>query len=133
MCPVRLIAIGSRRALAFAGRAVGRGAGLARFALSWFAAIAAVMSVFACFSVASGWETAAAGVIGFIEAVAFKDNPRRKEDTADMISTFGTHCQRLIGHFLPRLEAVATGLTKILVRWHTPITSCKKKISYKSL
>jgi hypothetical protein len=63
------------------------------------------------------------GAISFIEARALEDYPGGEEDAANVIATFGTNGQRLIGHFLPRLEAVATGSTKILVRWHIPITS----------
>jgi hypothetical protein len=62
-------------------------------------------------------------MISFIEALTFKNYSCRKKDAPDFISTFGTYGQRLIGHFLPRLEAVATCPAKILVRWHTPITS----------
>ena len=64
-------------------------------------------------------------MIGFVEARTLEDYPGREENAANMISTLGTHGQRLIGHFLPRLEAVAAGLTEILVRWHIPITSYK--------
>jgi hypothetical protein len=62
-------------------------------------------------------------VISFIETRALEDDSGRIEDAADMIAAFGARGQRLIGHFLPRLEAVAACLTEILVRWHLPITS----------
>jgi hypothetical protein len=120
---VVLIAAGRRSTFALGRRGViGGGTGLGGLALGRFA-VAAGVAIFACFRLSARWQCATIRVIGFVESVTFKDNSRREEDTADMISTFGAHSQRLIGHFLPRLEAVATGLTKILVRWHTPITS----------
>ena len=62
-------------------------------------------------------------MISFIETRALEDYSSWIEDAADMIAAFGACGQRFIGHFLPRLEAVAACLTEILVRWHIPITS----------
>lgn len=76
-------------------------------------------------------------VVGRVETTAFKDDTSGEEHAANMIAAFRALCQRLIGHFLPRLEAVAACLTKILVRWHIPITSndiaCSIGGQYRSL
>ena len=57
-------------------------------------------------------------MICFIEAMTFEDDAGWEQDAANRAATFGTGGQWLIGHFLPRLEAVTTGLTEILVGWH---------------
>ena len=79
-----------------------------------FTVVLVIMSVLTTFMIR---------VICGIEAGAFKYHTRRIEHAPYVVAALGAHGQRVIGHFLPRLEAVATGLAKILVRWHVPITS----------